>query len=617
MDSAFSAFSQVSTHEQQFSASADEPPKSLLLLQRGTPGSPSWKATFFCNRQPISPLHDLQLYRTESGPCPSSSNNAPRLVHCVCTTPAATWVRHGVSVDEEGTPLKVSVSFLAPRMTDLADGSLPTALSAARPRGTQRTGVPGEPTRQRRCSSDSYLVTGVKPTDRKMAVGTASASRMLGVKMMGDGTADKVPAVGNPSSKMTDGRSINSSNDAANVDKEDVGMRRRSASIDLGSTAVPVPDHFADDAPWSIGYLPQTWANSNKAPSKFSTRAWGDDSGTALVGLEGWRFDGRPMEVVDISAEKVRTVGEVYLVKPLGAFLVGKDDGSGELSWKVIAVAEDDPMAKKLSGLACLQKHLPGILELIRGWLRTCHVIRAGDRMQTILLDHQPVDVVQALLAISELHRSWRFRYGLPKYPSPESADASSVTSSGNRLYPLIITHVPDSSSSSQESFNFQWYSEDMTPDLSSLSSSPHSSCDVSTVCSPNIPRSMGIPSSNPRRSSSLFFTLGEEDGSFHVGSPPLKPIKSPKDTLPPQSKVKLGYSLSRFGRGGIFHMRSNQRRNSAEEPRGALRCESELGRNRSSAEYTRPGQGADASSIDLPIPPKHHGLTRLFHHGL
>eukprot|EP00271_Cylindrocystis_brebissonii_P018664 TRINITY_DN53_c0_g1_i2.p1 TRINITY_DN53_c0_g1~~TRINITY_DN53_c0_g1_i2.p1 ORF type:complete len:996 (+),score=48.82 TRINITY_DN53_c0_g1_i2:410-2989(+) len=204
--------------------------------------------------------------------------------------------------------------------------------------------------------------------------------------------------------------------------------------------SIPSLGHWADNAPYNIAFCPQTWANPNKAPCPALIQSLGGVAATSgsVKGLKGWQYDGKPIEVVEIGAEASRKVGEAYMVKPLGAFLVGKEDGSHEVAWKVIGIAADDPMAPRLTSLACLQTELPGLLELIRHWLRTCMVLHSGDKPQSILLDHQPVDAAQAMRTIEELHTFWQLN-SAPKTLSSKSMPFSRSSALGTLLAPLPL----------------------------------------------------------------------------------------------------------------------------------------------------------------------------------
>merc|ERR1712193_466919 len=54
-------------------------------------------------------------------------------------------------------------------------------------------------------------------------------------------------------------------------------------------------------------------------------------------------------------------------VKVLGTLAMIDD---GELDWKMIAIAADDPMAAKLNDVSDLEKEMPGVVSGIREWFR-------------------------------------------------------------------------------------------------------------------------------------------------------------------------------------------------------------------------------------------------------
>ena len=85
----------------------------------------------------------------------------------------------------------------------------------------------------------------------------------------------------------------------------------------------------------------------------------------------------RPLDLLDIGSGQGRLVGEVYLVKPLAAFVVANEEGRRRV-WKILAIAADDPMAENLHDVADVHRKLPGTLELIREWLRTAVCTEPG-----------------------------------------------------------------------------------------------------------------------------------------------------------------------------------------------------------------------------------------------
>ena len=111
---------------------------------------------------------------------------------------------------------------------------------------------------------------------------------------------------------------------------------------------------FASNAPWNVGLLPQTLATEARTSP--------------------------PLQIIDIGANTVRKVGQVYAVKPLAAFCTGEGQGT----WQIVAIAADDPMAEVISDTEDLDAILPGTLEMVREWLRTCKCNSDGESLESI-----------------------------------------------------------------------------------------------------------------------------------------------------------------------------------------------------------------------------------------
>ena len=79
-----------------------------------------------------------------------------------------------------------------------------------------------------------------------------------------------------------------------------------------------------------------------------------------------------------------RRTGEVYLIKPLGAFAV-VEEGPQLFRWKIIGIAADHRMASELRAVPDVTIKLPGMLEEIREWLRTS-LSTSGGEQQVLLL---------------------------------------------------------------------------------------------------------------------------------------------------------------------------------------------------------------------------------------
>lgn len=60
-------------------------------------------------------------------------------------------------------------------------------------------------------------------------------------------------------------------------------------------------------------------------------------------------------------------MGSVTPVKPLGALAMIDD---GELDWKIICIAADDPKAAEVNDVEDVERVIPGELEAIRVWFR-------------------------------------------------------------------------------------------------------------------------------------------------------------------------------------------------------------------------------------------------------
>lgn len=119
--------------------------------------------------------------------------------------------------------------------------------------------------------------------------------------------------------------------------------------------------NFSENCPWNLGMFPQTWADPEQLEEEF----------------DGISYDDSPLEVIDIGGFTPRITGEVYPVKPLGAFAL-IDGSTRKMAWKIVAIANDDPMAEMLSGVKDMEQRLPGCLELVREWLRGCTAFGKG-----------------------------------------------------------------------------------------------------------------------------------------------------------------------------------------------------------------------------------------------
>jgi len=97
---------------------------------------------------------------------------------------------------------------------------------------------------------------------------------------------------------------------------------------------------------WNYGCLPQTWEDPNVKHPELG--CFGDDD---------------PIDVVEIGSKSLE-MGSVKPVKALGVLAMIDD---GELDWKVLAVASDDPLAKEYNDIDDVPD---AIKDGVREWFR-------------------------------------------------------------------------------------------------------------------------------------------------------------------------------------------------------------------------------------------------------
>ncbi|KAJ1632134.1 inorganic pyrophosphatase [Pavlovales sp. CCMP2436] len=102
---------------------------------------------------------------------------------------------------------------------------------------------------------------------------------------------------------------------------------------------------------WNYGCLPQTWEDPNVKGSAEVGGAFGDND---------------PIDVVEIGSKRLE-MGSITPVKAIGVLSMIDD---GELDWKVIAIAANDPMAAEINDVADLEAKMPGVVSGIREWFR-------------------------------------------------------------------------------------------------------------------------------------------------------------------------------------------------------------------------------------------------------
>jgi inorganic pyrophosphatase len=134
---------------------------------------------------------------------------------------------------------------------------------------------------------------------------------------------------------------------------------------------------------WNYGCLPQTWEDPNEEHPEL--KVFGDDD---------------PIDVVEIGS-KALEMGSVTEVKALGVLAMIDD---GELDWKVLAVAVDDPLAKEYKDIDDIPDAIKdGVREWFR-WYKT-----PDDKpLNGFGFDEKYLDAAEAEKVIEETHESWK-----------------------------------------------------------------------------------------------------------------------------------------------------------------------------------------------------------------
>eukprot|EP00271_Cylindrocystis_brebissonii_P013180 TRINITY_DN3280_c0_g1_i1.p1 TRINITY_DN3280_c0_g1~~TRINITY_DN3280_c0_g1_i1.p1 ORF type:complete len:800 (-),score=63.73 TRINITY_DN3280_c0_g1_i1:177-2576(-) len=203
-----------------------------------------------------------------------------------------------------------------------------------------------------------------------------------------------------------------------------------SGKVENGGHAIPRPTallHYFDNAPWNIGLCPQT-------ATEYGTMAPALD----CSGVDGPRLLRRwePNEVIEIGAQDPRRMGEVYAVKVLGAFVMNE---GGEASWKIIAIAADDPMAEHLHDAADIERWLPGCVMQIRNWLSKCNCSYAGAKQSGFFDDGAVASVDATNVSLLRAHLRWQARPRAPNSGSSSQPSSEEVTKSSVAGIPLLL----------------------------------------------------------------------------------------------------------------------------------------------------------------------------------
>jgi inorganic pyrophosphatase len=143
--------------------------------------------------------------------------------------------------------------------------------------------------------------------------------------------------------------------------------------------------HYHTPSLVNYGMLPQTWENPDFEDN-----------------ITGYAGDNDPVDVCELGS-RVAEVGEVYQVKILGA--LGMID-EGEMDWKFLGLAKDDPLADKIHDLETLEEYMPGRVAEIVQWFKV-YKIPDGKPENEFAFDDKPIPEGDALDVLASLHEDY------------------------------------------------------------------------------------------------------------------------------------------------------------------------------------------------------------------
>ena len=134
-------------------------------------------------------------------------------------------------------------------------------------------------------------------------------------------------------------------------------------------------------------------------------------------GLEGYKGDDDPLDIVDLSPTAVDT-GSIIEVKPIGVLAMIDE---GEVDWKVVVINVADPKAALINSLADAEAHFPGEIARVKEWFTWYKAVdgKPGDgplgsnkkddaEPNVFGFDGAALDTAKALEVIAETHASWK-----------------------------------------------------------------------------------------------------------------------------------------------------------------------------------------------------------------
>ena len=169
---------------------------------------------------------------------------------------------------------------------------------------------------------------------------------------------------------------------------------RKKFEIDTKSKFNPIKQDIKDnklrsykwgDIYYNYGCFPKTWEDPKHK--------------TKDIKYPG---DNDPLDAIEIGLKSL-PIGSITPVKIIGAIPMIDDN---EIDWKIITIAEDDLLAKKINNIDSLNKIMPGFLESVINWFR-CYKTAEGKKENKFALNGKILETKEAIKVIFNTHKSW------------------------------------------------------------------------------------------------------------------------------------------------------------------------------------------------------------------
>lgn len=139
------------------------------------------------------------------------------------------------------------------------------------------------------------------------------------------------------------------------------------------------------DVYFNYGCFPQTWEDPNHKSKK--------------INIPG---DNDPLDAIEIGVKSL-SIGSITPVKIIAGIPLIDDD---EIDWKIITIATDDPLSKKIYNINSLNKTLPGFLDAIVNWFKL-YKKPDTNKENKFALNNKIIDQKDAIKVIESTHKLW------------------------------------------------------------------------------------------------------------------------------------------------------------------------------------------------------------------